>query len=42
MPVKEIMQHGVTPVSPDESVNRVMNLMTRHRARHVPYYAAAS
>src|SRR3954454_5002875 len=26
IPVKEIMQHGVT-VSPDESVNRVMNLM---------------
>ena len=36
MPVKEIMQRGVTTVSPDESVNRVMNLMTRDRARHVP------
>src|SRR6202021_2707082 len=36
MPVKEIMQHGVTTVSPDESVNRVMNLMTRHRVRHMP------
>jgi CBS domain-containing protein len=35
MPVKETMQHGVTTVSPDESVNRVMNLMTRHRARHM-------
>src|SRR6201999_223407 len=34
IPVKEIMQHGVTTVSPDESVNRVMNLMTRHRVRH--------
>src|SRR6266404_3740899 len=28
MPVKEIMQHGFTAVSPDESVSRVMNLMT--------------
>jgi CBS domain-containing protein len=36
MPVKEIMPHGVTTVSPDESVNRVMNLMTRHRVRHMP------
>ena len=36
MPVKEIMQYGVTTVSPDESVNRVMNLMTRHRVRHMP------
>ena len=35
-PVKEIMQYGVTTVSPDESVNRVMNLMTRHRVRHMP------
>ena len=36
MPVKEIMRHGVTTVSPDESVNRVMNLMTHHRVRHMP------
>jgi CBS domain-containing protein len=36
MPVKEIMQHGVTTVSPDESVNRVMKLMTHHRVRHMP------
>ena len=36
MSVKEIMQYGVTTVSPDESVNRVMNLMTHHRVRHVP------
>jgi CBS domain-containing protein len=35
MPVKEIMQYGVT-MSPDESVNRVMNLMTHHRVRHMP------
>ena len=36
MPVKEVMQHGVITVSPEESVNRVMNLMTRHRVRHMP------
>jgi len=36
MTVKEIMQYGITTVSPDESVNRVMNLMTRHRVRHMP------
>ncbi len=36
IPVKEIMQHGVLTVSPDESVNRVINLMTHHRVRHMP------
>jgi predicted transcriptional regulator len=36
MPVREIMQSGVTTVSPDESVIRVMNLMTHHRVRHMP------
>ena len=36
MPVKETMQYGVTTVPPDESVTRVMNLMTRHRVRHMP------
>ncbi len=36
MPVKEIMQHGVTTVSPDDSVNRAMSLMTHHRVRHMP------
>jgi CBS domain-containing protein len=35
MTVKEIMQYGATTVSPDESVNRVMNLMTHHRVRHI-------
>jgi CBS domain-containing protein len=35
MLVKEIMQHGFSTVSPDESVNRVMNLMTHHRVRHM-------
>ena len=36
MPVKEVMQSGVTTVSPGESVNRVMKLMTHHRVRHMP------
>jgi predicted transcriptional regulator len=36
MRVKEIMQHGVTTVSPDESVTRVMKLMTHQRVRHLP------
>jgi CBS domain-containing protein len=36
MHVKEIMQFGVATVSPDESVNRVMKLMTHHRVRHLP------
>jgi CBS domain-containing protein len=36
MPVKEIMRYGVITVSPEESVTRVMNLMTHHRVRHMP------
>jgi CBS domain-containing protein len=36
MLVKEIMHCGVPTVSPDESVNRVMKLMTHHRVRHMP------
>jgi CBS domain-containing protein len=36
MPVKEIMRSGALAVTPDESVSRVMNLMTRHRVRHMP------
>ena len=35
IPVKEIMRCGVTTVSPDDSVNRVMKLMTHHRVRHM-------
>ncbi len=35
MLVREIMQYGATTVSPDESVNRVMNLMTHYRVRHI-------
>jgi len=30
------MRHGVITVSPEESVNRVMKLMTHHRVRHMP------
>ena len=36
MHVKDIMHYDVATVSPDESVNRVMNLMTHHRVRHLP------
>ena len=36
MLVKEVMQYGVTTVTPEESVNRAMNLMTHHRVRHMP------
>lgn len=36
MLVRDVMQFGVTTVSPDESVIRVMNLMTHHRVRHMP------
>src|SRR6266849_8074142 len=36
IPVKEIMQYGVTTVSPEESVKRVMRLVTHHRVRHMP------
>jgi len=36
MPVKDIMQYGMITVSPEESVNRVMKLMTHHRVRHMP------
>ncbi len=36
MLVKEIMRQGVITVPPEESVNRMMKLMTRHRVRHMP------
>ena len=36
MSVCEIMRRGVPTVSPAEAVSRVMNLMTLHRARHMP------
>src|SRR5262245_22748483 len=36
MAVNEIMRSGVISVSPAETVAHVMNLMTRHRVRHMP------
>jgi len=36
MHVKEVMRYGAITVSPDDSITRVMNLMTRHRVRHMP------
>jgi CBS domain-containing protein len=36
MLVKEVMQYGVTTISPDESIDHVMKLMTHHRVRHMP------
>ena len=36
MPVSEVMRHGVITVSPEETAAHVMNLMTRHRVRHIP------
>jgi CBS domain-containing protein len=36
MAVKDVMQRSVITVSPDESIGRVMHLMTRHRVRHMP------
>jgi len=35
MLVKEIMHYGVSTVSPDETVNHVMKMMTHHRVRHM-------
>jgi CBS domain-containing protein len=34
--VKEIVARGIVTVAPHDSLRRVMNLMTRHRARHLP------
>ena len=36
MPIKEIMRHGLVTVAPEDDLNRVMKLMTRHRVRHMP------
>jgi predicted transcriptional regulator len=35
-PVKDVMIRRLITVSPDDGLNRVMNLMTRHRVRHMP------
>jgi CBS domain-containing protein len=36
LPVSDVMRHGIIMVAPDETVAHVMNMMTRHRVRHVP------
>ena len=36
MPVNEIMRRGLITVSLDKTAAHVMNLMTRHRVRHIP------
>jgi CBS domain-containing protein len=36
MPVREVMRCPVITTSPDESVGRVIQLMTRNRMRHMP------
>jgi len=36
MAVRDIMRHGLVTVSPEDDLNRVMKLMTRHRVRHMP------
>jgi predicted transcriptional regulator len=35
MPVKSIMPQALPTVGPDDDLNRVMRLMTRHRVRHM-------
>jgi CBS domain-containing protein len=36
MVVRDIMSQAPVTVTPDEDLNRVMRLMTRHRVRHMP------
>ena len=36
MAVKDIMTHGLITVAPEDDLNRMMRLMTRHRLRHLP------
>jgi len=36
MPVKSIMPQALMTVAPDDDLNHVMKLMTRHRVRHMP------
>jgi len=36
IPVNEVMNSHVITVSPEESISRVMKLMTQHRVRHMP------
>src|SRR5262245_32096230 len=36
MRVKDIMSRSLMTVAPDDDLNHVMKLMTRHRVRHMP------
>jgi len=36
MRVKDVMTHGAVTVTPDDNLNHVVRLMTRHRVRHMP------
>ena len=36
MAVRDIMRRGLVTVAPEDDLNRVMKLMTRHRVRHMP------
>jgi predicted transcriptional regulator len=36
MPVRNVMARGIITVAPDDNLNHVMRLMTRHRVRHTP------
>jgi CBS domain-containing protein len=36
LPVKNIMSQGLITVAPEDDLNHVMRLMTRHRTRHMP------
>jgi CBS domain-containing protein len=36
MAVRDIMRHGLVTVAPEDDLNRVMKLMTRHCVRHMP------
>jgi len=42
MAVRDIMRHGLVTVAPEDDLNRVMKLMTRHRVRHMPCFATGS
>jgi CBS domain-containing protein len=36
MAVKDVMTHGLITVTPEDDLNGLMRLMTRHRVRHLP------
>ena len=39
MPVTDILAHAMFPIAPQDSLKYAMNLMTRHRVRHLPVIA---